>query len=138
MKRLLILLFITLGVVVTPQAQGVVDVQEEGTFVRSKQLQSLDVQTLENVIANMEVEHTKVVTFTYAKTPELNRIVVTTSDTLYAEVLAVTYDLKRHTINEKGKHTFEFGNRVREARIYTNLVSANGNNFWTHRVRYLS
>jgi hypothetical protein len=131
------MLFSIVAIGLTSQAQSVENVQNETEMVRSH---TLPTATIDEIVANFvkyEIK-TKLVAFTYEATPSLNKIIVTTTDSLYAKVLAVTYDLKSHTVNDNGKHTFEFGNRVREARIYTNLVSANGDNFHVHRVKHTS
>jgi uncharacterized membrane protein len=137
MKKLLLMLFSIVAIGLTSQAQDVTKVQKEGVTINTPS-PFADAITIDEVFANAEFVKTKVVVFSYAETPEQNSISVTTTDEAYAEVLAVTYDLKSHKVTDKGKHIFEFGNRVREARIYTNLMSTNSGKFHIHRVSYTS
>ena len=144
MKRLILMLFVTLGVALTSQAQSVESVQDN--VVVSQSLQDFDFSTQNEVFANLTPPTVKVVSYIYEATPELNETVVTTSDSLYAEVLLENeYGLIKSIAVNDGKFTFKYSNKVLENQIQTKLISANvgkssnGNlNISTHIVRYLS
>jgi len=118
----------TLGVIATSQAQGLTKVQNDVTITNTN---PYNIST--PIFERTDFAKTNVICFVHKDNTLENRIRIITTDSAYVRVLANTYDLKSHEL-KNGKHIFEFGNKVKEARIYTNLVSVNSGKFHIHRV----